>query len=417
MAPPAATTGAVSKNLLLAALSLVVTWLVLELLVVPLALPLTPLRIQAGLPRPLRPLAQSSKQGTLPDRYVALIGDSNAQGAGDWLLSVDAIRNPAFHSAHLLCEKTGRNVINFGASGAGSLRAMGTEPEASVDTLRRTWRYRLADPELLLVYFYEGNDLQDNLRDLDHTYAAGGFDPAREFDGAYFRDFVRATAAERSPVAEDLAAWRFTDNFFLARFVMRVIRALVDRSWQQGEPAPDWSPGGVSRAEIGGAQRALPDGLQGPPLELSPDELELAFWAHAQAFALLRERFPEARSLVIYLPSPLAIYRITSPEVDVQIQRGSGPTRFARAELAERSDLVCQRIEAITRAGGGQFVDARPALWEAAAREPIHGPRDWKHLNRVGQERLAELVVAALESQQSQSCASLRARLAHRPGR
>ena len=400
-----------SKNLLLAALSLVVTWLLLELLVVPLALPLTPLRIQAGLPRPLRPLAQSSKQGTLPDRYVALLGDSNAQGAGDWLLSVDGLQNPPFHSAHLLYEKTGRNVINFGASGAGSLRAMGTEPEATVDTLQRSWRYRLADPELLLVYFYEGNNLQDNLRDLDHTYVAGGFDPAREFDGAYFRDFVRATSARRSPVAEDLEGWHWTHNFFLARFVTRVVRAVLDRSWQQGEPAPDWSPGSVSRAEIGGVERALPDGLQGPPLELSPDDLELALWAHAQAFALLRERFPEARSLVIYLPSPLAVYRITSPEVDAQLQRGGGPSRFSRAALAKRSDLVCQRIEAITRAGGGEFVDARPALWQAAAREPIHGPRDWKHLNRVGQERLAELVASALESQGSESCASLRARL------
>jgi hypothetical protein len=40
----------VPKNLLLAALSLGFTWLLLELLVVPLALPPTPLRIHAGLP-------------------------------------------------------------------------------------------------------------------------------------------------------------------------------------------------------------------------------------------------------------------------------------------------------------------------------------------------------------------------------
>jgi hypothetical protein len=405
------TTAAVSKNALLAAVSFAVTWLLLELLVFPLALPLLPLRIHAGLPRPLRPLAQSSKALTLPERYVALVGDSHAQGAGDWLLSVDASRNPPFHSAHLLREKTGLDVISFGASGAGSLRAMGTEPQAYLDALQRSWRYRLPDPELLLVYFYEGNDLQDNLRDLDHTYFAGGFDPARVYDGDSFRDFVRATAAARTPVAEEVETWHWTDNFFLARFVLRVAGAALDRSWQAAEPAPDWRPGEVNRAAIGGAERALPDGLQAPPLELSAEELELALWADAQAFALLRGRFPHARALVVYLPSPLATYRITSSEVDVQLQRGEGAARFARAALAERSDLVCGRIEAITRAGGGEFVDARPALWEAAAREPVHGPRDWKHLNRVGQERLATLVAAELARQEHGTCGSLRAQL------
>lgn len=399
------------KNLLLAALSFALLWLFLELLVAPLALPLTPLRIHAALPRPLRPLAQSSKLGTVPERYVALIGDSNAQGAGDWLLEVDANRNPAFHSAHLLHERTGRSVISFGASGAGSLRAMGTEPQAYVDALQRSWRYRLPDPELLLVYFYEGNDLQDNLRDLDHTYASGGFDAARIYDGDYFRDFVRKTAAVRTPVAEELATWHWIDNFFLARFVLRIANAALDRSWQKAEPVPDWLPGRVNRARIGGIEVALPDGLQAPPLELSADELELALWANAQAFALLRERFPGTRVLVVYLPAPLSLYRLSSAEVDVQVQRGEGPTRFARSALVELGDHVCRRVAEITLAGDGEFLDVRPALWPAAAEAPIHGPRDWKHLNRVGQERLTAAVAAAIEQEGKGACASLAAHL------
>jgi hypothetical protein len=401
----------VSKNILLAVLSFAFPWLLLELLVAPLALPLTPLRIHAGLPRPLRPLAQSSKAGTVPERYVALVGDSNAQGAGDWLLEVDADRNPPFHSAHLLHERTGRDVISFGAAGAGSLRAMGTEPQAYVDALQRTWRYRLPDPELLVVYFYEGNDLQDNLRDLDHTYVANGFDPARIYDGEYFRDFVRRTAAERTPVAEELTTWHWTDNFFLARFLLRIARAALDRSWHESEPAPNWSPGRVNRARIGGQERALPDGLQAPPLELSPEELELALWADAQAFALLRERFAGTRVLVVYLPAPLSVYRVSTEEVDVQVQRGDGPTRFPRRALADLGDRVCRRIADITLAGDGEFLDARPALWAAADEAPIHGPRDWKHLNRAGQERLADAVATAIEQGGKVGCASLSARL------
>ncbi len=398
------------QNLALALVSLAFTWLLLELVVLPLTLPLMPLRIHAGLPRALRPLAQSSKAGTLPERYVALLGDSYAQGAGDWLLGVNSLGNPPFHSAHLLRERTGRDVISFGASGAGGLRATGTEPEAFVNYLQRTWRYRITEPELLLMYFYEGNDLQDNLRDLDHTFFGAGFDPARVWDGAYFRSFVKETAAQRTPLAEELETWHWTDNLFLARFVVRVAKAAVDRSWQL-PPSRDWRPGAVNRARIGGVEVALPDGLQGPPLELSPEQLELALWAGAQGFALLRERFPGVRTVVVYVPSPLAIYKLVSPEVDVEVVRPnleSELLRYPSGRVAERSDLVCRRIEEITRAAGGEFLDARPKLQEAAANEAIHGPRDWKHLNRIGQERLVDAIVPALEEGGQGSCAAHR---------
>jgi hypothetical protein len=193
--------------------------------------------------------------------------------------------------------------------------------------------------------------------------------------------------------------------------VLRVANAVHDRSWQQSEPTPDWSPGRVNRARLAGAELALPDALQAPPLELSEAELELSLWADAQAFALLRERFPSRRVLMVYLPAPLSIYRVTSSEVDVQVQRGSGPSRFARSALADRSDHVCKRIAEITLAGDGEFLDLRPALWEAAEQGPIHGPRDWKHLNRIGQERLADAVATAIETGGGGGCASLAAHL------
>jgi len=397
----------VLQNIALALSSFAVTWLLLELVVLPLALPLLPLRIHAGLPRALRPLAQTSKSSTLPERYVALLGDSYAQGAGDWLLEVDGLRNPPFHSAHLIHDRTRRDVVSFGASGAGSLRATGTEPQTFVDYLQRTWRYRVDDPEWLLVYFYEGNDLQDNLRDLDHTYFGGGFDPARVFDGDYFRAFVQATAARRTPLAEELASWHWTDNLFLARFVGRVVAAAAGRAWQAAAPARDWSPGRVNRAEIAGAAVALPDGLQGPPLELDADELELALWANAQGLALLRRRFPEAHVLVVYVPSPLAVYALRSPAVSVETQRveSAAFAEFPSEAVGEQSDRVCRKIEAISRGGQAEFVDARSALRAAAASEPLHGPRDWKHLNRRGQGVLVDAILPVLAGGGGVPCA------------
>jgi len=44
-----------------------------------------PLRLHAYLPEDIRVFAQSSKAGVLPRDPVLLLGDSYAQGYGDWL--------------------------------------------------------------------------------------------------------------------------------------------------------------------------------------------------------------------------------------------------------------------------------------------------------------------------------------------
>ena len=81
-----------------------------EFAVFPLLLPHTPLRLQIFLPDGVRVLAQSSKDARLPESYVALAGDSYAQGRGDWLLGQNPNGNGPFHSAHILHDRTGRDV-------------------------------------------------------------------------------------------------------------------------------------------------------------------------------------------------------------------------------------------------------------------------------------------------------------------
>jgi hypothetical protein len=43
------------------------------------------------------------------------------------------------------------------------------------------------------------------------------------------------------------------------------------------------------------------------------------------------------------------------------------------------------------------FVDATPALREAATASVIHGPHDWDHLNKIGYETLGTLVATRLQ--------------------
>jgi hypothetical protein len=100
------------------------------------------------LPGYVRLFAQSSKDGVLPRKPVLLIRDSYAQGKGDWLLAADPNRNEAFHSAHLIKNLTGRDVVSLGHGGMGSAEAIVAMPATAYAYSKRALYLRLPKPML-----------------------------------------------------------------------------------------------------------------------------------------------------------------------------------------------------------------------------------------------------------------------------
>ena len=139
--------------------------LMIEGVLFPLLVPRLPLRLHAYL-GDLELLSQSSKAGLTPRNYVALLGDSYAQGVGDWLLQADPDAPASYGSAHVIHDLSGRDVLTFGRAGAGSFESMVSEPFRRFGEVAGSPWYRLDPPSDAIVYFYEGNDLDDNLRTL-----------------------------------------------------------------------------------------------------------------------------------------------------------------------------------------------------------------------------------------------------------
>jgi hypothetical protein len=377
----------------LLAFSLLFTLLVLEFVVLKLALPFTPLKLHAALPKGIRVLAQSSKRAAVPKDYIALLGDSYAQGFGDWFLATNANRNPPFHSAHLLEERTGRDVISFGASGAGSLRALVTEPVVGVAYLKKTLLFEIADPDVILAYFYEGNDLNDNVDDLRLRFAPA-YDMHRLYDPAYFRSFIRHTVIGENDLERETESFRWWDNFFVARFVGRVVDAIIHRKWLTA-PSPRWAPGQVNRVIVAGREVPIPDGLQSPSLDLTEQEMKDGLYVFDQALAYLVDQFPRSKIWVVYLPSPLSSYDLASPRVSIQLQSSDDrPTVYAATLVKERSESMRAAIAQSALAHDVRFIDATPRLREASRKGLIHGPKDWKHFNREGYGALVDAILS-----------------------
>jgi hypothetical protein len=374
-----------SANLLVVFGSIAITYLVCELLFFRVVLPRLPLNVRTHLPELADVLVQTSKSGYLPHDYIALLGDSYADGVGDWLLAANNNRAKPFHSAHVIHSLTGTDVVSFGRGPAGSAEGLVQRP-ARVFAVSECYLFPSIDqPKRMFYYFYEGNDLEDNLEFMAR---------ARRGDGQSSPDPIRrrlAGYAEASP-------WRCHRHFGDTLMRMATFAAefyLLKKDVYRPSKIP-----GPQLTIAGGTLRAAP--LQAPALNLSADDIREALAVFDPSLAWLRSRWPDVPVTVVYIPSPLTIYRDAITD-KLKVHTPFGPKGLSVAyadpdggSLAEfaasRSDQICGSIRAMSLRHGAAFMDTRPALRTAALEQPIHGPIDWGHLNEAGYRLLGKLV-------------------------
>ncbi|TAN46509.1 MAG: hypothetical protein EPN21_20280 [Methylococcaceae bacterium] len=399
--------------------SVLLTFLALEWVVERYFITQTPLKFYFALSDGARILAQSSKRGRLPQDYLALAGDSFAQGKGDWLLEADPQRNSPFHSAHLLQQRTGQDVITFGKGAAGSVRGLVVEPIAKYEFLKEHVDEDFQPPQRILAYFYAGNDLTDNLKHLESRREAeslrlreSGFLPhhtrAELYDDAVMQAFLQEQLRERRgagpfPALPSNRGW-------LLKAVYKVLSHQA-QPVEDNEVAPAGAilTGSVSRALVNGKEVMLPDGLQAPGLELSESQVKDMVRVFQGSLGYLHRYFADSAMTAVYIPSTLEIYSIVSDQVS-HVQRLPGtadlPTkRIATTSfLLQRSNALCRQVRAAALEAGVDFLDARAGLRSAARRGLIHGPRDWNHLNQAGYQAL----VGAILDQPDRDCTDIK---------
>jgi hypothetical protein len=128
---------------------------------------------------------------------------------------------------------------------------------------------------------------------------------------------------------------------------------------------------------------------------LSDERIRLGMDVFAHSLAWLRKHFAGVPITIVYVPSPLTIYRHAGDDVSFCSFFSSG---LVPETLSERHHDVMRDM--ITRISADQrvaFVDATPVLRAAASTSVIHGPHDWDHLNKIGYEALGTLVATYLQ--------------------
>ncbi|MDP3920800.1 MAG: hypothetical protein Q8R76_08355 [Candidatus Omnitrophota bacterium] len=364
-------------NLTLLATVLVMIGSVLEVGVFRMNMHRIPMRFHGHIDRYFYAFAQSSKAVVMPKNYIAIAGDSYAQGEGDWRIEANVWKNPPFASQHVLQELTGQDVINSGAGGGDSLRTLAVRPVAQYRFLNSTLLYRIKKPDIILSYVYEGG-LNRSLAFLEQNYLPR-YDPARIYDRAYFRQFIDDIVTQSIPTA-------IARRFVLPRFLLRLWNNFRVRLAKLFPPISPFY-GKRTRTDSGAKEvaKSFPD-------YNSEEGLKLSLYVIQQSLTYLTDFFPEARHYIVYIPD---IH--TSYEMPVD-----GTARDNLLPEFLRSDEISDALKIISVAVGSTYIDSRPAIRAASQAGRVHGVIDKAHFNRKGYTVLAETILPYLEGDKTQ---------------
>jgi hypothetical protein len=371
-------------NTALVLLSLAVTYLAASFFLFRVLIGDLPLNLRPHFPDLAEVFAQTSKRATVPRDYVALLGDSYAEGQGDGLLNANGDRTKLQHSAHVLHRLTGRDVISLGIGGAGSVQAMVRQPTRILRDGCLLYP-SLEPPRQMFVYFYEGNDLDENGFIVNMVVQNGAV--TRENLTRYIAEHYAAPPTRRC----------FTD---LAETGVKMAQFLLTKPDSFENLRRPSLHNKVIRGEVAHPAPTL----QKPPVELGPQATDASLLVFDVALDWLMRNFSAAIT-VIYLPSPAAIYRHADAAVDVYWRWPLMEVQpVLAADIYAASQRTCEQIRTLTLAHRARFIDMRPALRTAAASTVIHGPRDWNHFNDAGYRVLGETLAKTIDDPASTGC-------------
>ena len=365
-----------------------------------------PLKFLAHTTGPIHRLGQYSKKDVIPKEHIAIIGDSNVYGFGPWLYENSwSMGQPDFATHHLLHKSLDKDLIAYGFPGYGPFGySLSTVAEYNMINGSLIWP-KFPKPSQILIFFYEGNDLINNLHEVQHRRLQINDISQENFK----QQIVRLIKDESNELKTSLS---FTDQFASWNLASGILKNYFNKFF----PEDDYSIAPIIDGELKQSPKnqskpseseniALIDGgkiplgyLEGPALHLSKNEINLSLEITKQSFQYIKKKFPQSQIDVVYLSTALSLYEFNSSKLrpaplklDIKSE-AIRDTTFSQQEIKLKNMDLRRSIETISKEIKIGFIDTTDDMSKIAKDYRLHGPRDPIHLNQRGYEAIADII-------------------------
>ena len=305
----------------------------------------------------------------IESNFEIVFGDSYSEGSGDEFLS-ESENYGIFKKLSL--NHVDRFYVIYGKGGYGSLstlrNAIHCEPLLNYFT---SLSYSQQNIERVTFIFYEGNDLFDNLVELERPHL-----DHRQ---------VMSIPLEVS-----------TLRFFLplAEYFYKKVKSLLIKDTNSNMKTE------LLKIDFPTTSNGIdiPVYPQSAVLELTGAELGIAFGVLEDVLVKIMDMYPSTKLQFLYIPAVASVYHFEGA-LPVQSFKGQSPFISTGENSEERHIYLLGRTKSLTERIGWQFCDTSGSLKTLTSKGiPVHGPKDWKHFNYFAYNSVTESYLSCFEN-------------------
>ena len=333
--------------------------------------------------------------------YVAILGDSYAQGGGDAYLN--GIYD--YSIMHHLHKNDKKNYLSFARAGYGSISAVSNLVKMHKLSHLSYFIKDLNKPESIIFFFYEGNDLRDNIAEYN------GFIKNNEEISDYTLRRINAKIkltnldklVNNFPILPFIGElYKDIENLFTRAFTrngLKEIKTLITSRIKKlfghtivldDIPVDNltWINSVKNHEKI---KNIRP--VQGAAIHLVDKEISIALEIFFESIKYIKSWSQTNKIYIVYLPSPISTYVWNEPIV-IYYQNNLEKIKTTSNEKNNLNSIfIRNQIKNFSKNNGIEFLDTTDYIFEKGKNAALHGPLDWGHFNYEGYKNISNYMI------------------------
>ena len=302
------------------------------------------------------------------EKKYLFIGDSYAIGAGDSFLNGDY----NYSLAHYFANKKNIDVYNLAHGGFGNYTAAINALRISKYSSSSLFLSKFPKFSRGVIFFYEGNDLNNNLRDEKR------FGKVNDFN-----DILKLGSPSLSRTI--MNGYFFGLKFVYTNLKMRYNDFKI-KSKSKTNEIVHFFPNTIKLSNI--EIKSPP--LQAAAVELSNEQIDKSLFIFKQTVIAINKYFNLSNNIdIIYIPSVSSCYEWDSKIYVATYETDEvGFLKINKEKNQKNSEYIRSNIQNFSKKYKYNFIDSTNYLREKCKDNLLHGPEDFNHFNKLGYEEL-----------------------------